>query len=56
MKNEESIFSVIENKLPYRIVRTGIDSLGEARKALAQAQKELGGNIDLAIRKESLFN
>ena len=55
MKNEESIFSVIENKQPYRIVRTGIDSLGEARKALAQAQKELGGNIDLDIRKESLF-
>ena len=55
IKNEETIFSVIENKLPFRIVRTGIDSLGEARKALAKAQVELGGNIDLVIRKESLF-
>jgi len=55
LKNEETIFSVIENKLPFRIVRTGIDSLGEARKALAQAQIELGSNIDLVIRKESLF-
>ncbi|MEQ3640808.1 MAG: hypothetical protein ABNH03_13755 [Alteromonas sp.] len=56
MENEETIFSVIENKLPYRIIKTGLESLGEARKALAQAEKELGGNIGLAIRKESLFN
>ncbi|OES32081.1 hypothetical protein [Alteromonas macleodii] len=55
MENEETIFSVIENKLPYRIVRTGLESLGEARKALAQAQRELGGNIDLVIRKETVF-
>ena len=56
MENEETIFSVIENKLPYRIIKTGLESLGEARKALAQAESELGGNIDLAIRKERLFN
>lgn len=56
MENEETIFSVIENKLPYRIIKTGLESLGEARKALALAERELGGNIDLAIRKESLFN
>lgn len=56
MENEETIFSFIENNLPYRIVRTGLESLGEARKALVQAEKKLGGNIDLAIRKESLFN
>jgi hypothetical protein len=56
VENEETIFSVIENKLPYRIIKTGLESLGEARKALALAERELGGNIDLAIRKESLFN
>tara|TARA_B100000519_G_C14259524_1_gene446842 strand:+ start:1828 stop:1998 length:171 start_codon:yes stop_codon:yes gene_type:complete len=56
VENEETIFSVIENKLPYRIIKTSLESLGEARKALAQAEKELGGNIDLAIRKERLFN
>ncbi|WP_338853407.1 hypothetical protein WE348_07470 [Alteromonas macleodii] len=55
MENEETIFSVIENKLPYRIIRTGLKSLGEARKALVQAQRELGGNIDLVIRKETIF-
>ena len=56
VENEETIFSVIENRLPYRIIKTSLESLGEARKALAQAEKELGGNIDLAIRKERLFN
>lgn len=56
LENEEMLFSVIENKLPYRIIRTGIESIGEAKKVLAQAERELGGNIDLVIRKESLFN
>lgn len=52
---EETFFSVVENQLPCRIIKTGIDSLGEARKALVQAQRELGGNIDLVIRKETIF-
>lgn len=52
---EETLFSVVENKLPYRIIKTGIDSLGEARKVLTQAQRDQSDNIDLVIRKESLF-
>mgnify|MGYP005999987021 CR=1 FL=1 len=56
MEKEETFFSIVENEMPYRIVRTGIDSLGEAKKLLVQASRELGGNIGLAIRIESLFN
>ena len=52
---EETFFSVVENKLPYRIIKTGIDSLGEARKVLTQAQRDQSDNIDLVIRKETVL-
>ncbi len=55
MEIYEQFFSVIENKLPYRIVKTDIKTVEEARKALFHAQKELGEGVRLAIRKESLI-
>mgnify|MGYP005992104265 CR=1 FL=1 len=51
-----TFFSVIENKAPYKIIETDIETVERARAILAKCSQSDRTSKCFAIRKEAIFN